>query len=713
MELQAITGQLYILDGEPQAVESVPGLLALRAPSRAPRGRQRDHLFVHLTLSGPPAETENLAQDLVDAIVARFYQAGGSITSALRQALIQANRLLFDRNMQEASPYVGAICLAAYRDQDLYLVQTGEALAYVGRPFGVERLPAARPDHITPLGRTAGIDIRFFHNVLTPGDTLLLADPRLGHLDSRTLSPAITDIDVESGLAALTELIGPGTARLLFVEFTDELLDDVPEFGSRPRLVVPPGPRDVLAPPERPPQRGTPRVPPSAPRRSVDVERQARRATAQTARGISRATDGLADVLDRIRPPEPAQPPAGGWALPAILAIVIPLLVAVIITGVFLQRDVVRNVAGIELAMNDALRLAEQAEADGRLPEAREGYARVITLADDAEVSLGPNTDAMLSLRSRAGGALDRLDNVSRLDAVPFFQFDSPAVITALALRDGDEGGLYALDGAGNRAYAFETDPSYENLLDSDPQLLFSTGDNVGGHVVGIMVDLLWRPAGRTIPDGALTILDSRGALLAWEPQTSSRSHLPFDLASEWRGINAITTYNERIYLLDPGAETIWRYFPEVTSYQMQADARTVDLTDEPDLAQAVDFDINQEDAKIIVAYSNGDLRYFDSNSGRQLWGTQELLANGLPAPLTAPVAVRIVGRGVGSSIFVADAGSGRVLQISQSGAVLAQYKARDDNGRELFAGMGDFAILQTPLRIFVAVEDTIYLARP
>jgi hypothetical protein len=61
----------------------------------------------------------------------------------------------------------------------------------------------------------------------------------------------------------------------------------------------------------------------------------------------------------------------------------------------------------------------------------------------------------------------------------------------------------------------------------------------------------------------------------------------------------------------------------------------------------------------------------------------------------------------------VADAGTGRVLQISQSGAVLAQYKALDDEGRELFTGMADFAVLQAPLRIFVAIEDKIYLARP
>ncbi len=83
MELQPVTGQLFILNGEVQEVtaeQPIPGLLVQPAPPRAARSRENDLLFVHLTLSGPFAETAVLYQDILIVISKTFYQANGSVT---------------------------------------------------------------------------------------------------------------------------------------------------------------------------------------------------------------------------------------------------------------------------------------------------------------------------------------------------------------------------------------------------------------------------------------------------------------------------------------------------------------------------------------------------------------------------------------------------------------------------------------------------------
>ena len=93
MELHAITGQLYLVNGNVIVDKPPPGLW-IQAPSpNASRGRQQDYLFIHLTLSGPAEETVNLAQELLETLSAQFYKATGGVTSALSFPFTPSRRL--------------------------------------------------------------------------------------------------------------------------------------------------------------------------------------------------------------------------------------------------------------------------------------------------------------------------------------------------------------------------------------------------------------------------------------------------------------------------------------------------------------------------------------------------------------------------------------------------------------------------------------------
>lgn len=723
MELQAVTGQLYVVEGVVQEGTAVPGVLAQVPPSRAARGREQDALFVHLSLTGSPEETAVLAQDLLDAVSQRFYQSSGSVTAALRRALIEANELLLRLNLSRSGlAREGAITCAALHHGELFTLQTGEALAFLGHNFGVERLPPRPPDRITPLGRSAGIDVRYFHQRLLPGDMLLLADPRIAHLPTHTFEPALVDTEVELGLAELTDIVGTDSARLLLVEFTDDtpadLLPVMPAARTGEVLVptVPTPRREVetavLDAPTLVTGRSHQAADPAATIISRDavttVETTARKATAEAAMGLSRFTGWLADLLARLRPSHPTTPEEPvNWAMPVMLAVLIPLIVAVIVTSVYLQRGRVRRFAEIKQEMGQSLVLAEAADDTAAM---RLYYNNLLALANEAD-SLRPGDAEVNRLRTQAMGELDRLDGVTRLRGSTLYTYDETVDLTAVVLRDGFNGGIYTLDANNSAVYQHDTSENYLTLTTPDPQRLVVGGQATGNHVVRSIVDILWRPQGVAVARDGLAMLDAGGALFTFYPNFADTRAVPLGSASEWRAPSAIATFDERLYILDPGAPAIWKYFPNGEALEPREGDRTIFLGEDAALDQAVDFDLYSEDASLIVAYADGRIRYYDTRSGRVQWDETRLLESGLNSPFMSPTAVKLVGRGLNASIFVADPGSGRIVQISRGGTVLAQYRATTENGQELFAAITDFAVAETPLRIFVTTGNILAVA--
>jgi hypothetical protein len=50
-------------------------------------------------------------------------------------------------------------------------------------------------------------------------------------------------------------------------------------------------------------------------------------------------------------------------------------------------------------------------------------------------------------------------------------------------------------------------------------------------------------------------------------------------------------------------------------------------------------------------------------------------------------------------------------VQISRAGTVLAQYRAATEDGMELFNDITDFAVAESPLRLFVTTPTALYTA--
>jgi hypothetical protein len=727
MDLQAVTGQIYIIDGEAQTEAAVPGLLAQPAPAKAARGRGRDFLFVHLSLSGPAAETASLTHDLVEFLSNCFYQCpGGSVTGALRKAIGETNELLLRWNLGGTGRgREGALTCAVLRGEELFVAQVGEALALVGHNFGVERLPPRKPDRITPLGQTAGIDVRYFHTRLQAGDMLLLADPRLGYLSAESTTAVLVETDVESGLAELATLVGADSARLLLVEFCDEAGDYVPEVGPPVRQVES---KPALTPLAAQPQRSTPSggsraaataAGPHAPVTrlaqlelpTIDparVETGARQATSSAARAMARVVAAVADVMTLAWPPQTREEAEaqGSWAWPALSAVVIPVIVTLIVSGVYFQRGQVMRFTEIKQEMNQNLGLAAQ---DGGANElARPHYVRVLALAEEAD-AIRQGDSEIGRLRNEARAGLDRLDGITRLRSERLYQYEPGTQLTAVVLRPGYSGGIFTLDGARSLVYYHESSEDYLGMTGERPLNLLFPGQVVGSHVVNQIIDIVWRPQGLAISREGLAMLDRGGAAVTYFPNLADTRATALGFASDWREPTAATTFSERLYILDRGAREVWKYFADGEGFILKDDDRTIRFLENPQLNEAVDVAIYSEDGSVVVLYGDGRLRRFVA--GRLLWSEVELQQNGLDLPLVAPTAVKIIGRGLNASIFVADPGSGRILQFSLGGILLAQYQATDANGRELFSQIHDFDVAQAPLRIITGAGNILYAA--
>ena len=716
MELQAVTGQRYIGEdaarGDAAGREGpIPGLAALPAPSQAARGRQSDFLFIHLTLDGRPEENRVLTQDVVDSISALFYQTPGSVTAALKKAITQSNQQLLSYNLSGAgAPREGALTCAVLRGEELFVVQAGESFTLLGHNFGVERLPPEPPAKVTPLGRTAGLDLRYTHNWLQPGDMLLLADPRMAHLPTSAFEPALIDVDVEDGLAELAEIAGDDSARVLMVEFTD----DAPGHFPDSRRSQSPSASRQLPPPTVAPLRegdsyaagdstgaGSARTGPGF---DVEVaETKARKATSRAALGLSGLTAWFADLLTAIHSPDSETGDSESWAVPAFLAIIIPVIVAVIVVGVYIQRGNVLRLGEIQAEMRQNI---VQAQGSEDLAQAALLYEETIALAAEAE-DLRPNDAEIAMLREAAVAGLDEMAGIARLRGTLLHSHGTGSGLTSISFDGESDDALYVLDKLGNRVYKHQAESSLDADTLAEPESILFGEQVIGSHVTGQMMDTMWRPQGSNTGRDGLATLDGRGALITYYPNLGDARAVPLGLASQWQEPSAITSFGERLYVLDPGAAKIWRYFPEGEGFIVSEGQEFVEFPGDADLGNVVDFGIVSRDGSVILLYADGRLRQYAGDT--LMWSENELAQSGLDSPMIAPASVKLVGSGLNSSIFVLDPGSARVLQFSLGGTFLAQYKASDELGRELFGRATDIAVLENPLRIFVVAEDELY----
>jgi hypothetical protein len=701
MELEAIYGHLYMVGGRRQTGDP-PGVVVRTGPDRSARGRSRDTLFVHLTLSSREPAPANLYQDVTDTLSDAFFGGMGSVTAALRQAIRAANEHLMRYNLrvEGVSKQRAGVTCAVLREEEVFIAQAGPTLTLIAHQGQLERLPPRPSGQVTPLGVGYGVDTRFYHSWVHPGDVILLSSPEFGVHDDDAIGRAIIYEGVTAGVANLAQLARDQTARLLLVEFSATMApvaQQPPLQKSRASVSTPAVRTKTSTQLSLPDKLPVPAI-------EVDVKEEARKAASGLALGLARLTGGIGMMIERLFGGAPATgqavkrhqgPPPAALAL---LAILIPVLVALIAVTVYLQRGRAAQFQDLLQEMDRESQLALAMEDE---EQARPHWERIQLLSEDA-LRLRPAHPTVLAFREQAQGKLDLLDEVTRLVVRSLHKYQAAGDLSAVAVQSM---GVYVLDSGLDQVYKHLLQNETEVAQGVKPENIVFKTQAIGQAAVGELIDMTWFPSSGEIDQDTIVILDAAGWLVRYDPFEGETTAAQLQLPSRWSQPVAMAVYGDTLYVLDTGARQIWKFaaednqFPAApTTYRFENDA---DL----DLGQMIDMTIDRDGNLYLLATDGSIYKYYGGER-------KPFTLTGLPQPLESPRTIYCSLTGLNPFFYIADPGSGRIVRTTQQGLFLAQYRAAGADLADPFTTVRSIYVQEVPaLAVYATSGESLIVA--
>jgi len=717
--LDSLVGELYLVAGARQS--TTPATNVATAPRRAARGRADDTLYVLIDLNGN--SSSGVLAELLDKMHGAYWAMPGSVTSALRAALNAAAEWLMDRNTNAPVPdrLNGGISCAVLRGQEVFLAQTGPACAYVTQHAHLSQYPLPDGEPITPLGMSRASEVRFARVDLQPGDMLVLTDARLAQrVPIEAVASAIVGVGVQRALANLEQVAGNGDLIALVVEAAgatdaaestpaaDSAPADRPTAPARPSVEAQP----VAQPREVPPQEVAPARP--APKVEVQIERPApkpqpavdttpreprepRRTTAKVwldallksvrrsagsvgtagqlvvQRTLPESTAGSRDRsgMRTTAPVKPVNAP-----LMAGIALGIPIIVSLLVATVYIQG---KSKADFEIAMtsaNNEISLAGQTTG----AEARKHWQKVIEYATEA-LGMTPDDQTAKTQIAQAQAAIDRLDNVVRVQPVNLWNFKSSGQ-HRLALQGFS---LFVLDRGLNTIDRITLNAAGDGLEGNGPEHILAQSATIDGQTPGALIDMAWQDSSDKRSTSSLIVLHQTGLM-------------EYNLAFGWKkldfGANTVPVNARRLrsfignlYVLDPAANQVLRYSPQGEGYSTKPENYFEQAP--AFMPKAVDMAI---DGSIYVATNDGQV-------SKYLGGKPDTFqVTGLPEPLHRLGVIAVDSTVNGSSVYIAEQGANRIVQLRPDGKFVRQFRA---NGSS-FDAIEDLLVDEANNRLFV-----------
>ncbi len=691
------------------------GITVLEGAAIPASRRQRGAMYILIDVLGGLPDPDYVVERLALAMQNAYYQAVGSVTGGIGAALRAANDWLFEENLnspREQRGVAGVSC-AVLRDGDLYLGQMGPALAYLMSGDGVRRFPEDSPwlrqavpsdaerTASPPLGVRRVIEPAFYHATPDAGDVFVLASPALsrlvpGEAIARAIAPGgeaarrnLQMLVSGQDVAALIVTLAAAEPAVAGYAAQDLPLVDQAEEEPEPAVAPPPPLRPAALAPRRP-QQMLPQPLAQAGRGLLDLMR---RTLPERARAGSRPQPGP------ITPTPLAPPGRTANRAVAALAILLPVLAIVLVLAARFQYEQSRR-QRVATYLRQAEEARTQALAGGDQAGQRQGLRQALGFVDQA-LTAAPEEPQALDLRRQIVDKLDEVSGVRRLytlwelvDLPPTGA--TPARATRLIVRGAD---LFLLDRGTGRAYRRQLNPAGDALepLAADAALV-RKGQTVGSIAVGELIDMVWMPAGGERTAANLMVLERNGSLIEWDPVLGANA-LPVADSAAWKKPAAGGAYAGNFYLLDPQANRILKYLPAGNDYTNPPTDYV--LSTGVDLAGAVDMGI---DGHIYVLLADGKVLNFLAGK------LQPFTITGLDEPLQSPVAMCVTGedpeRG---SVYIADAGLARVVQLNKQGQFIAQFKAEE--GRSSLAELSGLFVDEAAQRIYLASGPKVYMA--
>jgi len=746
--LRAEVSQLSIVSGTARTDASRTE--QVETPSIIPTGTSKGNLYSVVHVTGEPVGRDAIIEELNRTIAAEYSQVPGGVTNGLRQAMRAANDLLYLRNM-EALPLwqrVGETCCAVLRGDDLYMGVAGEARIYVLHQGELRLFPPATTDtltdtlaaesqHFPPLGVEQFLaEVGLYHYRIEEGDIIILSSGGLSQIANlnQVASAAeggLWDVtDTLSSLAADTDL------SALLIEIQAGSFEAVPR--AKPARAGVRITRPQAKPTREPGKRRRPIIPPAkgvaAGLVALVLAFVARVLAffASLARGVqvffswlfsSGLLGKLADwlkagfvgllqglgILTRRMLPESEQATLGheipqvrrrGRVTEDRSSSRLPLVGALVIVAIFagvsvsvVVRNHSRNTDFSEL-LQESQSEVQLARTSGTPVGGRQHLENAAGYVQQA-LLLKPDDADAIALNDEILLALDEVNRVERLEFSAQIPLAGPPSKPHRVLLH--ENNVYVIDQGVQELHGYLLDEAGGIREAAGGALLLTSDSEPGGLAVQELTDVAWVEPGSGRETGNLLLLVNGGSLLQL---SESEGFMPVSVEDSeiWNDPCRIDGFAGYLYVLDAQEDRILKYAPTGDSYDsfpisyFQAET-AVDLEDATDMAI---------DGYIYVLVGQKILKF---SGGLQ----EEFTVSGLEGQeLEDPVA--LFTSPDTQHVYVADAGLGRIVQLTKEGAFVRQFlPPRADE--DVFERLRDFSVDEAAGHLVAVTSHGLFVA--
>jgi hypothetical protein len=358
----------------------------------------------------------------------------------------------------------------------------------------------------------------------------------------------------------------------------------------------------------------------------------------------------------------PVEEPARRSLWPLVVALVIiPLLIGGLVFGVWWIRNPTaeaefqQTLDGATAILNEIDAMPDSSAAIPRLPAAQEFL--------DKARAMRPDDPRLAAVEQRYQELADRIEQVEPLyGVVPIWDFNEEGQDLTRVVVGGDS--LYVLDKGKNEVYRLILSSLGDSAQPADQPTVLEKAQQVDDHVVSDLQDMTW-VEGSGSQRSQLLVLDTAGGLLGYDA-TFGASSLLLGGQDQWQQAQRLMGYGGKLYIVDSKGNQIWRYQPGADGYEGDPEpyfpsGSPTDLTG----VQAIAID-----GSVWLLFPDGRLLKF------LVGEAQPFIPGGPPGTMKLPVDVAVPIEG--DRLYVADAGTGRILEYAKDGALNRQFRPRE-----------------------------------
>ncbi len=620
------------------------------------------------------------------------------MTSGLRGVFNSLNQDLFEHNGGSKKHYEANLICGVLHEDELFLGRVGSSIALYRHEGDSHQFPTEFSNDESLFGPPLGVqpvpELKMTRYAVGSGSRLILADSRLADFSIDKMNGALMMAEIGDVLLGFKDL-EPRQLSLLAVEFVPPeapspafVKDTRPSTRHNPQPAVP-----VIAPTPEPAASTTENEPAKRRRGDSILIAQMKRLGGGLALLVAGFLGGINRILDRVIPP-PAEG-GRGWLRTTTatgIAVLIPIAIVGLVMAVVLGRA---GESEFEFCVEGSNKLSNIARSinSGDRAGVLAAWNGVIAKVDQCNDMRPEGDPSLAALVQEAQRVIDALYQVSRR---PTFVVDSftGASLNRMVLQGLD---MYVLDGQNQLVYRVTLDTDGRSVVPNSRVVVpgMRLGALVGEFRVGRMVDILWSEE-----EALIMALDETGLLIECSPRFLQDCAAQRLLASErWGNPIKMTFWQGRLYILDPGANQIWRYdnsggiFSSPIEY-FAGDAR-------PDISAAVGFGIDGAGV-VYILNASGEISKW--TGGKQTSFGYASFPEG--QILNSADALFLSADPLSQGLYIVSRTNRTIYETSLAGTWVASYRAQNEDD---FAGLTSVFAEATQQIVYTLSGNSIF----